>query len=130
MSQINKQFKYDIFTIGGNYITTWTDVISDPDWQWDINNGQAELIVKLARPFNNFGEGNDVFFENMLKLYAIDREAPQGILIYSGRLNEYRPHFGTAESGEYIEVQFLGYASTLGDQLVHDRTSLFVTDFQ
>lgn len=123
-ASINKRFRYQILDYKGNFITEWTDVITDPDFSWEINNGPGELRVKLARTFSNFGEGKDVAFENRLNLYAIDREAPMGVLIYSGRLNEISPHFG--RDGEWVEVQFLGYASTLNDQIARDRAAIDV----
>lgn len=120
MAIFNKQYRYQILDYTGNFLTEWTDVISDPNFSWEINNGPADLIVKLARPFSSFGEGIDIAFENKLNLYVIDREAPTSKLIYTGRLNEIRPHFG--KDGEWVEVQFIGYASTLNDQIARDRT--------
>ena len=118
----NKRYLYKIYDYTGNFMTEWTDVITDPTFSWEINNGPGELILKLARPFANFGEGVDVAFENKLEVYVQDKEAVQGKLIYSGRLNEIRPHFG--KDGEWVEVQFLGYASTLNDQIARDRTAI------
>ena len=106
MAVTNKQYIWKIYDNTGNYITEWTDVIDDPSFTWNINNGPGELVLKLARTFANFGEGYDVAFENKLEIYVQDKEAQLPILIYSGRLNEIRPHFG--KDGEWIEVQFLG----------------------
>ena len=115
MAVTNKQYIWKIYNNTGDYITEWTDVIDDPSFTWNINNGPGELVLKLARTFANFGEGYDVAFENKLEIYVQDKEAQLPILIYSGRLNEIRPHFG--KDGEWLEVQFIGYASTLADQI-------------
>lgn len=127
MAQVSKTYRYAIFDVNGNYLTDWVDVVSDPSFRWEINNGLAELVVKLARPFNSFGEGSDVWFENQVQLYAFDKEAPSGTLIYSGRLNEYRPHFGADIKSEYVEVQFLGYVTQLADRFIHDKTAVDFT---
>jgi hypothetical protein len=125
MAKLNKEFTYQIFTKDGKYITTWTDVTSDPKFTKVINGGVKELMVKLARPFSNFGEGNDVYFENQLRLYVFDKEAPDGRLLYTGRLNEYRPTF--SKDGQYVDVQFIGYVSEFEDRYLRDtKTDLAV----
>lgn len=118
MSNAIKSFEYRVFDLNGNYLTNWKDVISTPSFSWEINNGVGEMVIRLARPFNSFGEGADVWFENEVRVYVSDKESNSS-LIYSGRMNEWRPHFGV--DGEYVDVQCLGYATQLDDRILRDR---------
>lgn len=115
-----KRYEYKIYGKNGSYITTWKDVISQPSFGWNINGGLGALTVTLKRPFSNFGEGVDVWFENQLKLEVYDKESPDGRLLYTGRLNEYKPHFG---ADSRVEVGFVGYATELDDRYLRDESS-------
>jgi hypothetical protein len=115
-----KRYEYKIYSKGGSYITTWKDVISTPNFEWNINGGLGGLTVVLKRPFSSFGEGNDVWFENMLRLEVYDKENPDGRLLYTGRVNEYKPYFGDEEK---VEVSFVGYVTELDDRYLRDESS-------
>jgi len=120
-----KRYEYKIYNKGGSYITTWKDVISLPDFEQNINGGLGGLTVTLKRPFSSFGEGQDVWFENMLKLEVYDKENPDGKLIYTGRLNEYKPYFG---DDERVDVSFVGYVTELDDRYLRDESSTDAID--
>ena len=103
-----KRFLWKIYDSDGNFITTWTDVITIPAFTWEINGGFSELVVKLARGVFAFGEGEDVDFGNQLKLYVFDRDTgANGVLIYSGFISRYEPNL--EGSKETMMVTFLGY---------------------
>lgn len=103
MSLINKQYLYKIYDPAGNYITTWNDVINDPEFN-TINNGGADVLtVQLARSSNNFGEDEDVAFDNRVKVWCFDGDAPNGVLIFSGYISEYTPTLRGKE--EIVQVQ-------------------------
>lgn len=116
-----KRYEYKIYGKNGSYITTWKDVVSTPSFDWNINGGLGQLTVVLKRPFSSFGEGNDVWFENMLRLEVYDKESPDGRLLYTGRLNEYKPYFG---DDERVEVSFVGYITELDDRFMRDETTV------
>jgi len=113
---IGKKYIYKIYSSSGTYITTWRDV-SPPMPSFKINSGVSELVIKLARKFYDFGEGNDVAIGNELKLFVSDKEAPAGVQIYSGELTKY--HLITGEKDE-VEVTFLGYVFELARRIVVD----------
>lgn len=115
-----KRYEYKIYGKNGSYITSWKDVISTPSFDWSINGGLGELTVTLKRPFSSFGEGADVWFENMLRLEVFDKENPDGKLLYTGRLNEYKPYYGEDEK---VDVSFIGYVTELDDRYLRDETS-------
>lgn len=115
-----KRYEYKIYGKNGSYITSWKDVISTPSFDWNINGGLGELTVTLKRPFSSFGEGNDVWFENMLRLEVFDKENPDGKLLYTGRLNEYKPYYGEDQK---VDVSFIGYVTELDDRYLRDETS-------
>lgn len=116
-----KRYEYKIYDKNGNFITSWQDVLNEPEFSSQINGGLGSLRVVLKRPFGDFGEGEDVWFENKLELSVYDKENPtEGKLIYTGRLTEYSPSFGDKEN---VEVTFLGYITELSDRYVRSITA-------
>lgn len=105
-----KAYLWKIYDSAGNFITTWKDVISNPEFSWEINGGFSELVVDLARSVFSFGENSDVDYGNQLKLYVFDRDSGEnGTLIYSGFISRYEPVMeGSKES---VRITFLGYWS-------------------
>lgn len=111
MSSMRKQFSYKVYSSTGQYITTWTDVSGDPSFETVINGGFVELVVKLARNTQNFGEGRDVAFGNELRLYCFDNDQPAGVKIFCGYCSRYEPiNDGFHDT---LEVHFLGYHQIL-----------------
>lgn len=113
---IGKKYLYKIYDINGVYLTTWNDA-SVPSFSYKINSGFSELVVTLARPFNNFGEGGDVNIGNQLKLFVEDVDSPTGKQIYSGELSKYQMTMAEKES---VQVTFIGYVNQLGRRIVLD----------
>ncbi len=112
-----KKYLYKIYDKTGQYLTTWTDVVSEPTFSQVLNGGYTELKVKLARSVFAFGEGQDVMYDNQLKLYVMDKETnEQGALIYTGYISLYNP--STEGKTEEIEVTFLSYWAQLGRELL------------
>jgi hypothetical protein len=112
---INKQFYYKIYDRYGSYLTTWsTEVANTPSFKMVLNSGLGELKIRLARPMGDYGENEDVNFNNEVRLYVIDKEAPNGTLIYSGYISDYQPTLGS-NSEEFVEITVIGYVTTLED---------------
>lgn len=106
-----KQYYYKIYS-SGEFVTTWIDdVISKPEFRYSINGGVGELVIKLARSFSSFGENEDVKLNNLVHLYCHDKDNPDGILLYKGRISGYRPILRERE--EYLEVTVLGLVEEL-----------------
>lgn len=103
-----KRYLYKIYEPNGDFITTWADVVSEPEFYSDINGGYSELVVRLARSESEFDENNSVDYENQLKLWEFDEDTGYaGVQIYSGKISRYTPQI--VGSREIVEVTFLSY---------------------
>lgn len=113
--------KYYIYRVykNGVYQTTWTDeVITEPEFESEINNGAGEMVIQLARTFDSFGEDSDVTLNNKVECWCVDKERTEGILIYSGYISGYRPIID--ENDEYIEVNLFSYMGELERFILKD----------
>lgn len=138
---IIKRYYYKIFTQSGAYIKTWSgDVITDPEFRTVLNGGAGELKVKLARRYDNFGEGSDVKLMNRVELWEMDadnilnnRSNPlwdssmwdydswdnptrSYVKIFSGYISAYSPIVD--DETQYIEVTLLGFATEASYKIV------------
>jgi len=112
MSVINKRFLYKVYDSSGNYITTWDDVIDNPKFITAINGGSDFVRLRLARSANNFGEEDDIEFNNRVDIYVFDRDTTtDGVLIFSGYISEYTPTVEGKE--EFLEVSLFSYFAEL-----------------
>lgn len=105
----------------GAYITTWsTDVISEPNFTMVLNGGAGQLQVRLARPYNNFGEGVDVAFNNRVDLYVGDTDNVMPQLIYSGYISSYSPTIDGVT--QYVDITILGFITETSSRYMKDAT--------
>lgn len=87
-----KKYLYKIYDVNGDFITTWNDVATEPDFSVDINGGYSEMTVRLSREVFNFGENQDVAYGNRVKVYCFDTDSGQnGVCVYSGFISRYVP---------------------------------------
>jgi len=113
-----KTFEYRIFD-SNTYVTTWTDeVLSEPYFRMTINGGAGEMVVRLSRTFDNFGEDNDVKLSNKVEVWCFDCEAPNGTLLYCGYISGYRPVLDGAS--EYVEVTLLPYIAEMSELMLRE----------
>jgi len=113
-----KHFVYKVYD-GTTYSRTWYDeVISDPKFRNVINGGPGELIIKLARNFDDFGEDVDVKLGNKVELWVYDRQVPNGQLLYTGFISGYRPILDG--NTEYVEITVLSYIYELSYFMLRD----------
>lgn len=121
-----KRYLYKIYDSAGTFITTWTDVISEPEFSIDINGGFSELVVQLARSESDYDENVSVDYENQLKLYEFDEDTGfSGVLIYSGKISRYVPQIIGAR--ETVEVTFLSYWWELQQMMLESAGNTEVT---
>jgi len=106
-----KRFKYEVYTSAGVYITNWGDVISEPEFSMQVNGGLGELKVVLARNADDFGESDDVNFNNQIIVYCFDKNTNDGVKIFNGYISGYTPVLDG--NAEYIEISVLGYVAEL-----------------
>lgn len=143
---IVKRYYYKIYSPNQVYITTWVnDVISDPTFRQVINGGAGELIIKLARPYDNFGEGSDVALQNRVELWVADQDNTTNntaavaswdsavwdtdlwdgsirsfIKLYAGLLQDYAPVLDG--DSQYIEVTVLGFVTEASYRILKDSS--------
>jgi hypothetical protein len=96
------------------------DVISDPSFRSVINSGDAEMEITLARPFDNFGEGQDIQLNNTVECRVFDKEAPNGTLIFTGYISSYSPILD--DDNSYLTVYVRGVADTLANRMLRDSS--------
>ena len=103
----NKFYEYRVYD-GASYVKSWTaEVLSEPTFRMVINGGAGEMVIRLGRKFDDFGEDVDVKLFNKVEVWCYDRDAINGTMIYSGFISGYRPVLDG--HSEYIEVTLLPY---------------------
>jgi len=118
MSYYHKRYVYKIFD-GESFVKSWADeVLNDPSFRNAINSGPGELIIRLARTYDNFGEDIDVKLNNRVELWVYDREQPDGRLLYRGFISGYRPVL--EGNREYVEVTCLSYVYQFSTYMLRD----------
>ncbi|MFA5014023.1 MAG: hypothetical protein WC549_00585 [Actinomycetota bacterium] len=113
-----KFFDYKVYD-GQTYKTTWSsEVVSLPSFRTVINGGPGELIVKLKRNFDDFGEDVDVKLGNRVDAWVYDRDTPNGLLLFRGFISGYRPVLDG--NTEYVEITVLSYIYELSNYILRD----------
>jgi len=146
MATLQKRYFYKIYTPNQAYVTTWSkDVISDPTFRSVINAGAGELVVTLARPYSNFGEGFDVALQNRVELWVGDSDNLQNnanpytywntaswdtdlwdnlltsfVKLFSGYISQYAPTLDG--ENQYIDITVLGYAAETSSRILKDAS--------
>lgn len=106
-----KRYNYKIYSKEGHYVTTWNDVINDPEFTTVINGGFVEMQIRLARQTQSFGEDVDVKFGNEVQLWCFDTDATSGVKVFSGYISRYDPQNDGPE--DTVIVYVLGYHTQL-----------------
>lgn len=114
--RIQKTFMYKVYTKAGVYITTWNDVVSDFAITEQLNTSGSEVTIDLARQADDFGEGEDVDYRNIVKVYVIDQEAPNGLLKFTGFISRYNAHYNS----DTVQVTLLGFGADFHDYIMED----------
>jgi hypothetical protein len=141
---ITKRFYYKVYSLTGTLLAVWmSDVVSTPTFRTVINGGSGELKIKLARPYTDFGEDNDVLLGNKVELWVADGDniannATLGtmwdtaiwdtdvwdnpitsfIKIYTGYISAYAPLIDGDTS--FIDITVLGYVTEASLRVIRD----------
>lgn len=107
---MKKTFEYKVFDSSGTFLKTWTDVVSEPTPTEEINSPATELVVRLSRKATDFGEEEDIKFNNRVKVYIKDLEYSTPTLWFNGYIANYSPVF---EDPEYVEVILYSFGAEL-----------------
>lgn len=114
----DKHYFYRVYD-GADFIEIWSDdVISLPSFRSNINSGPGQLVIKLGRPFDDFGEDIDVKLNNRVECYVVDNSQTNGLLIYSGYISGYKPVL--QGDTQFVEVTCFNYSSELQRLLFRD----------
>lgn len=111
---INKKFSIKIYdSDGSSFIKTLNPEIvrNVPSFRSQMNGGFGECRIDLGLDFDDFGEGTDIAFMNIVKIYEIDVDYPLGRLIYTGFISQYLPYVEGKKQG--VVVILLGMVSLL-----------------
>lgn len=112
--QQNKRFTVKIYDTDGTTIikTLQPSVIKNvPSFTSQINGGFGQCVLDLNLPFDDFGEGSDIDFMYIAKIYVGDMANPLGRLVYTGFISAYQPYIEASRSG--VKVTLLGMVSLL-----------------
>ncbi len=108
---VDKKFNVKIFDSTGTTLksTLNPDIIkNDISFASRINGGFGQLVIDVQRDFDNFDEGNDIDFMNIVEVYEIDTNNPTGRLIYTGFISAYEPYLRGSQQGVLLIVLGLG----------------------
>lgn len=107
-----KHFQYKIYDPTGDTFlenVPVVDIITEPNFNSQINGGLGQLIFRLNRPFDDFGDNlNDM---NIVRIYETDRRHRTPRLIYAGFISSVDPFIEGGVQG--VEVVLLGFVSFL-----------------
>lgn len=107
-----KRYNYKVYDSSGTYIKTWDDVVNDLKFKTAIETGIGQFQIELARSIKDFGENDDVAFNNKVEIRVFDEDSgTSGVLIASGRITRYTPNVDGKR--ETVTVQCLGFVHRL-----------------
>ena len=125
-----KRFSYKLYYSSTDIRDVWgNEVLNDPTFRTTINGGAGEVVIKLARKVDAFGEGDDIVLNRQVDIYVYDRDQPQGLLLYRGFISGYTPILDGPQ--EYVEITILGYVVEIGSRILKDgagNTTISYTD--
>lgn len=110
----NKKFTIKIYDNDGTtFIRSLkpSEVKSVPSFTSQINGGFGQCSLDLNLPFDDFGEGTEVDFMNIVNIYVTDDANTLGRLVYRGFISAYVPYVDGAKQG--VKVTLLGLVSLL-----------------
>lgn len=89
------------------------------EFQSSLNSGLGDLTVTIPRKFDSYNSDGALTLGNELRVYISDREAPQGVLVYSGEINSI---VSSLSSIENVEVYCSGYLFQLALSIYYSST--------
>ncbi len=118
-SYFKKRFAYKMYYSSTDIRDVWGDEkITEPSFRSVINGGVGEVIVRITRKVDAFGEGEDIVLNRKIDILVYDRDQPQGLLLFRGFLASFSPVLDGDQ--EYLEVVILGYVVEAGLRILKD----------
>ncbi len=124
----NKHFTVKVYASNGTtFLTTFNASIikTAPTFTVNINGGYGQCVLDLKLPFTNFGEGGNINYMNIVKIYCADTNNINGRLIYTGFISTYSPYKTAATEG--VKITLLGMVSLLSLAYYKSGSSFTVT---
>lgn len=114
---------------GFTFKTTWDGDVSDEiEFTHELNTAGSEITVNLSRKADDFGEDDDVKFNNRVDIYVVDDDEPNGLRIFSGFILNYKPIYG---DNEHVSVTLMGYGYQMeqfvievGDKVIEEQPDI------
>lgn len=128
MPIIDKGFNIKIFDSLGTTLKTTIkpDIVkTNPTFRSKINGNIGEMLIDLNLDFDDFGEGNAIDYMNIVRVFEVDSQNPEGRLIYTGVISEYTPYLSGSEQGVLLTLLALG--SLLQNDFYKNGASFTVT---
>lgn len=97
---------------------------NSPSFTTQINGGLGQCVLDLNLPFDDFGEGTDIDFMYIVKIYVTDESNPLGRLVYKGFISAYQPYLNEVDQG--VKITLLGLVSLLSFAYYKNGTSFTV----
>jgi hypothetical protein len=114
-----KQYSYKAYYSATDIRDVWgREVINEPSFRMTINGGPGEMVVRLARKIDAFGEGEDIVLNRKIDVYVYDRDASGGELLFQGYISGYAPTVDGPK--EYVDITLLGYVAEIGQRIFKD----------
>lgn len=125
---IEKQFVVKIYDSTGTTLRTTLQpqkVKNKITFTSRINGGFGQVVLDLQLPFDDFDEGNNIAFMNIVDIFEVDENNTLGRLVYKGFISAYTPYFQGSQEG--VKVTCLGMVSLLGFAIYKDAGNFTVT---
>ena len=116
----NKYYQVKVYDKSGTYLTTWSDIISNIEFNNEINSAGGQMKITLARNAGDYGEGSDLDFGYRVKIYVFDKELPEGSLLFQGYISAYTPIY----KDDKVEVIVLSAGAELQDYMLEKGEEL------
>ena len=123
----NKKFTVKVYSNDGvTFIRGFkpSEVKGIPVFTSQINGGFGQCLLDLNLPFDDYGEGTEVDFMNIVRIYVTDSNNTLGRLVYTGFISNYRPYISGGQQG--VRVTLLGLVSLLSFAYYKDGSSFTV----
>lgn len=115
-----KEVYYKFYNSAGTFLGFVTDYELGT-FDMNINGGLSDFAISLPRQFDNFSKDTLIAHGNEVQIWVSDNDAPSGVQIYSGKIEEYSPEVDTDEK---LGIRVIGYASLLAQDILKNSTTI------
>ena len=92
-------------------------------FQKNINGGLGALSIKVPKPFDNYGEGDLIAYNNRVKMVCLDIDSgPNGVTVYDGYIVNLIP--SKVNGSDLVTFECYGYLAKLGKNILRNGTSV------